>query len=104
MVHCLTNKINEISAMVEIGKQLRRSLQKEMEKRFEEIENASILAISTLLDPRYKKCLFKNVVVYSNTIKMMQNIYQASVKSQKDAEFNIANDDSVEKLKIRLNK
>ncbi|CAH1965692.1 unnamed protein product [Acanthoscelides obtectus] len=76
MVHCLLGKINETSAVLEIGKELKKSLLKQMEKRFGDIENVEILAVSTLLDPHFKRLHFKNPLACANAVNLLQCLYK----------------------------
>lgn len=53
---------------------LKAALTKEIEKRFAYAEQVPLLAISTLLDPRFKKNYFKNVLNCSSTVETINNL------------------------------
>lgn len=61
MLHNLEENVHKVSVNaqnLEIATALKLSLLKEMHKRFDTIEQHSILAVATLMDPRFKKNLF----------------------------------------------
>ncbi|XP_063931157.1 zinc finger BED domain-containing protein 4-like [Zophobas morio] len=58
MVNCVLKKLNTLLPMTSEGILLKHNIIKEMEKRFSKIEEVKLLAISTILDPRFKKIHF----------------------------------------------
>lgn len=69
----------------DIGKQLKNSLLNEHLKRFGAIEKVHLLALSTILDPRFKKMYFRDKVGCSKII----NILSAHMRQEmKDQELN----------------
>ncbi|KAJ3661761.1 hypothetical protein Zmor_006146 [Zophobas morio] len=58
MVNCVLKKLNTLLPITSEGVLLKHNIIKEMEKRFSKIEEVKLLAISTILDPRFKKIHF----------------------------------------------
>lgn len=76
MVHCLKDKlINTVTHNV-VATSLKNAVLKECQKRFGEIENSYILAVSTLLDPRFKKMHFKDPLACADAVKHLQELMQ----------------------------
>lgn len=57
---------------------LKSNILKQIDKRFKSVELVNILAVSTLLDPRYKKLHFKNPLALSSAIQFISNILKKS--------------------------
>lgn len=60
MIGCLINQYNNYSPQYEVGKHLKTTLLKEIEKRFGAIEKSYIPAVSTILDSRFKQINFRD--------------------------------------------
>ncbi|KAK9708925.1 hypothetical protein QE152_g26922 [Popillia japonica] len=61
MIGCLIDQYNNYLPRYEIGKQLKTTLLKEIEKRFGAIEKSYIPAVSTILDPRFKQIIRSSI-------------------------------------------
>ncbi|XP_032684706.1 zinc finger BED domain-containing protein 1-like isoform X2 [Odontomachus brunneus] len=70
LINCLKNTINSLleSLISNVAIELLQSLSIGIETRFGAIEQISILAISTILDPRFKRLHFNNRIVCSQAI------------------------------------
>lgn len=85
IVNCLTVTLNRIIPKTEISTCLQQNILNQIKRRFysEKLnkEKNNFLAISTLLDPRYKKMHFQNItaVAYAQTkvIKLMKEIIES---------------------------
>lgn len=59
MVSCAIDQYNELRVNSSIGGDLKINVTLETEKRFGQLEHITLLAVSTLLDPRFKNLHFK---------------------------------------------
>ncbi|CAH1969088.1 unnamed protein product [Acanthoscelides obtectus] len=66
-----------------------------MEKRFGDIENVEILAVSTLLDPRFIRLHFKNPLACANAVNLLQCLYKEELKLQKAGEPYVGDVDGI---------
>lgn len=60
IVMCIISTVDKFLCSTVIGKQLKNNLIQELDKRFRQVESVTLLAISTLLDPRFKSKLFRD--------------------------------------------
>lgn len=68
MVYLLYDKMYELHPESEIGKNLKKYIMYEIDSRFNSIENNELLAIATVLDPRFKKMYFRSNLACANAI------------------------------------
>lgn len=68
MIRCVKESLKNFNPQLEIGISLKESLVQEIHKRFGKIEQNHILAIATLLDPRFKTIHFSDPVLCAKTI------------------------------------
>lgn len=84
LINCLKNKIEllELDLTTSAGIKLKEILLESFDKKFGKVECTTLLAISTILDPRFRKLHFHNPVAYSqaiqNIVKRMQLISKES--------------------------
>ncbi|XP_050296176.1 E3 SUMO-protein ligase ZBED1 isoform X1 [Anthonomus grandis grandis] len=71
IINCLFKKIDSLSPLSKEVIALKKSTRDELLKRFGAIEQNLILAVSTILDPRFKKLHFNSPVVCSKTISFI---------------------------------
>ncbi|KAK9718440.1 hypothetical protein QE152_g23197 [Popillia japonica] len=71
MIGCLVDQYNDYLLRYEIGKQLKTTLLKEIEKRFGAIEKSYIPAVSTILDPRFKQIHFRDPQAMGTVFKQI---------------------------------
>jgi len=74
VVNTLHFKLENCKPASEIGERLKKLLIEEFSKRFKDVECVSLLAIATILDPRFKKLNFRNKIACSNAVA---KIYRA---------------------------
>ncbi|KAJ3619990.1 hypothetical protein MTP99_003986 [Tenebrio molitor] len=72
MVHCLKSELDNQQTDSPEVINLKQSLSSEIHKRFGKMEHVETLAISTLLDPRFKKLHFKDYVAVGNSILVIK--------------------------------
>ncbi|VVC36953.1 Ribonuclease H-like domain,Zinc finger C2H2-type,HAT, C-terminal dimerisation domain,Zinc finger, BED- [Cinara cedri] len=100
IVHILQTKIDEATSTQILSTQLKNALKLECSKRLGQIENVSFFAISTILDPRFKKMYFKNsgplskmLTKISEEIKSYQITSESSSDSSQNKEYSLWNND-----------
>lgn len=73
----MKNVINNYIPVTDDSENLKRNILVEIERRFQDIERHQILAISTILDPRFKKIHFTQpravafAISYINTLMLI---------------------------------
>lgn len=88
IIHILQTKLDEVKLTQVLSTLLKNSLHSECTKRFCQIENVSFLAISTILDPRFKKVYFKNAAALSKMLHKISDeikMYQFTSESSSDS-------------------
>ncbi|XP_071653434.1 E3 SUMO-protein ligase ZBED1-like [Temnothorax longispinosus] len=60
LIHCMETTIKNCIPITVEGKAFKDSILSEVQRRFEEIESYQILAVLTILDPRYKRMHFQS--------------------------------------------
>lgn len=60
-----------------MASELKEKMLAEMKRRFERVESVHVLAIATLLDPRFKKHEFMHPLECSRTIKYVKEMMMA---------------------------
>lgn len=84
VVNILQNTLEKSKPSTKTGEYLKKLLTEELYKRFKDIEYVSLLAIATILDPRFKKIHFRNRLACSTTITKISNALNvAALKQQK---------------------
>ncbi|XP_066589542.1 E3 SUMO-protein ligase ZBED1-like [Prorops nasuta] len=73
VVNCLRNKLKGLNMQTIVGKHLCALLISALQDRFGGIENNKILAIATILDPRFKLLHFSNERALEVTISFIKN-------------------------------
>lgn len=68
----------------ETAQQLKTNILQNIERRFKQVEHVSILAISTLLDPRFKKIHFTQPLALSNAIKKLNTLIVNATATELD--------------------
>lgn len=89
LVHTIMYKVENLDAKSDVGKALRQELITQIKKRFEKIEHSHILAIATLLDPRFKKAHFKSPIANSNVIQYVNKELKKIIDSEKQTTQNL---------------
>ncbi|XP_063902930.1 E3 SUMO-protein ligase ZBED1-like [Zophobas morio] len=84
LAHCLKLSLNRLDGSTEFGKELITNLGNEVQKRFysEEsfIERNEILAVATVIDPRFKKIHFESARSLSNTLNIISKMFPTKTR------------------------
>ena len=80
--NCMEKQLTELVPFTDIGQQLKQETLVEISKRFGGIEGNSLLSISTLLDPRFKKLHFKNPLRLSQNIAKIKHLIKESTPNE----------------------
>lgn len=83
LVSCVRDVLDNIKPKNEVTIQLKLELEKQLTKRFDKLEHSSILAIATMLDPRFKLIHFKDAVAKSKVINYSNSFIRDIDKSSK---------------------
>ena len=86
MTHCFEATIMDLIPIFDESKQLKDRILLEISRRFKMIENNHILAISMLLDPRFKKVHFQDPLACCKAISYVKNLIKASGQEGTDSE------------------
>ncbi|EFN71507.1 Zinc finger BED domain-containing protein 1, partial [Camponotus floridanus] len=62
IIHCMRKKIDDVNLQTEIGKNCKIKIQAAISQRFKNFEHVPLLSMATILDPRFKKVHFKDVL------------------------------------------
>lgn len=76
IIRCMTKTINDYIPITNNGASLKQNILLEIERRFCDIERRQILAISTILDPRFKKIHFQRLMHVSSAIGYINTLMQ----------------------------
>ncbi|XP_071580370.1 E3 SUMO-protein ligase ZBED1-like [Temnothorax nylanderi] len=85
IIHTLANQLESCKPTSEVGCHMKKVLTQELQARFKNIEEKSLIAIATILDPRFKKIHFLDRIACCHAINKITNI------------LNIANKENVHK-------
>lgn len=85
VINILKRKLEMYLPITDTAKHLRKTLMEQFAKRFENIEKMSIIAVATLLDPRFKKIHFFYKIACSRAIDKISKAL-SNVEKQKDKE------------------
>ncbi|XP_011858288.1 PREDICTED: zinc finger BED domain-containing protein 1-like [Vollenhovia emeryi] len=94
-INILKRKLEMYVPVTDTAKHLKKTLMEGFTKRFENIEKVSIIAMATLLDPRFKKIHFLDKIACSRAIDKISKMLSTEEK-QRDKELL----PEVEKIKI----
>jgi len=73
VLHCMEGIIKKCVALTVEGNAFRDNILSEIQRRFKEIESYKIFAISTILDPRYKRVHFQSPRAVSTAISYINS-------------------------------
>lgn len=99
MIYCLKNKIQTIDCNLEMGFNLKEVLQTELQKRFGHMEEVRLLAIATLLDPRFKRIHFQNPLACSRAVSYLRTMLQEMENEAEAAEETRKGEEKIEEGK-----
>lgn len=103
IINCLHKQIENLIPISEEAIILKNVAISEINKRFGAIEYTKLLALSTLLDPRFKRIHFNNSVACSQTIATVNQLYKESFMTKETKnlqELSISTIDEQESNKI----
>ncbi|XP_032674664.1 zinc finger BED domain-containing protein 4-like [Odontomachus brunneus] len=69
LIYCMTAAITDCMVITEIGNDFQAKLLNQINTKFQHLESNRILAISTILDPRFKRLHFKIALAVSKAIQ-----------------------------------
>jgi len=97
IVNILKNKLQIFELSTDIGHHFKKALKDQFIKRFENIELVSLLAIATILDPRFKNINFINKIAYLQAINKITRFINCKVTDTnlkyQNEQINLDNDD-----------
>lgn len=76
VVGCITEEYKKLRPHSVLGQQMKEAVLKEVQKRFSAIEKSFLLAVSTMLDPRFKNIHFKDPLAVSSIIKYIRDLQE----------------------------
>lgn len=82
LIHCLLLKIKPLTLEQSLAKELQSLIIKEINKRMCVIERVTLLAISTILDPRCKKMHFTDPIACSSAVEKIKELMQITIKNE----------------------
>ncbi|XP_011859762.1 PREDICTED: zinc finger BED domain-containing protein 1-like [Vollenhovia emeryi] len=91
VIHCMEGTIKNCVALTVEGNTFRDNILSEVQRRFKDIELYKLLAVSTILDPRYKRMHFQSPKAVSAAISYI-NFQLKTVAANYNMELNKAND------------
>jgi len=101
LINCLKKKIERLSIDLTspMALKLLQSLSTNINIRFEAVEQVTILSVSTILDPRFKKLHFNNHIAYSQAINKIARQMESLNNESKE---NISGKENVSTENISL--
>ncbi|XP_066596242.1 E3 SUMO-protein ligase ZBED1-like [Prorops nasuta] len=91
VINTLRVALNISQPQTEIGIEMKELLVQQFQQRFETIEDESNLAISTILDPRFKNIHFKDELACSNAIKNISKTLNKRILNKQPLQINSSN-------------
>lgn len=82
LAHTIKSKVENLTPTSEIGIALQLQLLSQINKRFDKMEHSHILAMTTVLDPRFKTIHFKLPVAKANSIQYVNKELRKLLKSE----------------------
>lgn len=83
LVHCLKEAVRECKPLTKCGQEFKENLKVAIDKRFKDFELHKILAISNVLDPRFKKIHFESALAAATAISHINDyIKKDTVRKQ----------------------
>ncbi|XP_017494985.1 PREDICTED: zinc finger BED domain-containing protein 4-like, partial [Rhagoletis zephyria] len=79
LVHCMVSKLKALVIDEPVVLEVQKLTLKEINKRMGAIEHVSVLAISTLLDPRFKKIHFHDPLACAGAIQKIKDLMKISL-------------------------
>ncbi|XP_067211677.1 zinc finger BED domain-containing protein 4-like [Linepithema humile] len=96
IINTLKNKLHMLAPNTEIGIHFKHELQRQFSKRFNDIEKNHTLAISTILDPRFKNINFSDEIACAYSINKITQMININTKESDTCDYQNAQNDSME--------
>lgn len=97
IVNTLKNKLDIFVPNTEIGSYFKRELERQFSKRFNNIEKVHSLAISTILDPRFKNIHFSDKIACAHSINKITQMININAKESDERNYqNVQQNNSIE--------
>lgn len=84
IIKCLRTLLDAITPTSDLAKQLKYSLQSELSKRFENIQQVHLFSVATILDPRFKKIHLDEALSLSKTITYINRSLNLNTRNDDD--------------------
>lgn len=90
IIHTLANQLESCIPISEVGHHMKKVLTQEFQGRFKIVESKSLIAIATILDPRFKKIHFVDKIACSHAVNKITNILNIvnTENIQEEQEYN----------------
>lgn len=79
IIRCMTIAIRTRTLCTEIGQQFQEKLLAESHRRFKDYESRELLAISTILDPRFKRMHFQKPLLAATAVTKINTIIKTAL-------------------------
>lgn len=86
MINCLLTKIEKLTPVTVEGEALKVITLKEISKRFGSIEHNKLLAVSSILDPRFRRMHFNQPVACASAVSFINKCIQEFQKESSNSE------------------
>lgn len=86
MISCLRTKMQNFTSTFSVVKDLQSALKVEIEKRFGNIESNSMVAIATILDPRFKNLHFQDLQACNRAVQNLRDQYKREMLNSSDSD------------------
>lgn len=100
IIRMLNLKMNNIKTNSSLGQDLKQSIISEISKRLLPSEHVQILAVSTLLDPRFKNIHFQDPIACSKAIKCVKELLNTTTETEVIEEVISCSPDTTEEFNL----
>ena len=100
LVSIMHRKIQNLNPEKQIGKKLLKELFMEFSRRFGAVEHVHLLAMATLLDPRFKKIYFKSPLTCSKHINHISGLIYKQATQHEQTDSSSSDSEVMGKIKL----
>jgi len=79
LINCVKKNLQDFTLLTDVGEKTKTLILQDIKKRFGSIEHVNILAICTILDPRFKKIHFNDKIACSQIIRKITDMLHRDV-------------------------
>jgi len=79
LINCVKKNLQDFTPLTDVGEKTKTLILQNIKKRFGSIEHVNILAICTILDPRFKKIHFNDKIACSQIIREITDMLHGDV-------------------------